>query len=268
MTTLDLTAGTGLLRTEDHRYYWNEQGPFPGVTTVQNTLSKGDGLINWAKGMVADYAVANAYKTAWMVQDGKQDEAAKFLKKLPERARDVAADRGSAIHWHAEQIALGRESTVGAEEWPYVRQYLHWRDQEQPEYVAIEYQGINLEHRYGGTGDLIVDWRGERWLLDIKTGKYYPETALQLVACAEFEFIGKPNDATQYPMPQVDRFGVLDLKPDGWKVVPYRFDRAATFGAFANLAAVYHWKKSHTKSVMQTAVEGRAPQEAHDDAAA
>lgn len=266
MVELNFTTGTGLVRTDDHRYYWQDQGPFPGVTTVQKVLYTGEGLVNWAKGMVAEYAVQNAYKTAWLVQEGKGDEAVTFLKKLPERARDKAADLGSSVHWHAEQIAVGHDVPVPAEEWPFIRQYLAWRDDWQPTYLAVEYMGVNLTHRYGGTGDLIVEHRGENWLLDIKSGRYYDETALQLVACAEFDFIGEAGDVTQYPVPRVDRFGVLDLKPDGWKVIPYEFDRAATFEAFARLAAIYHWKQGF-KRVRRPAIEGRAEEETTNDAA-
>lgn len=265
--TIDLTAGTGMMRTDDHRYYWNAEGPFPGVTTVQGVLDKSGALMGWAAKQVAATAVRDAFRTAWDRQSGiAEDVLIDRLAKLPEKARDKAADLGSSVHWHAEQIALGKPAFVPEAEAPFIRQYLAWREEWQPEYLEVEYQGINRAHRYGGTGDLIVKAKGETWLLDIKSGRYYDETALQLVACAEFDFIGKANDPTEYPMPEVERFGVLDLKPDGWKVVPYRFDRAATFEAFGHLAAVYHWKQTH-KRVRQPAFEGRAPEEAHDDAA-
>lgn len=267
--TADLTGlpGVGLVRTDDHRYYWNGEGPFPGVTTVQGVLDKSTPMMLWAAKQVAEAAVRDAYRTAWARQSGiPEADLIKQLAKLPERQRDAAASTGTAVHWHAEQIALGRAQPVDAQEWPFIRQYLAWRDDWQPEYTAVEYMGINLTHRYGGTGDLIIKSRGERWLLDIKTGRYYDETALQLVACSEFEFVGKADDPTPYPMPAVDRFGVLDLKPDGWKVVPYQFDREAAFAAFAHLAALYHWKRTF-KKVRRDPFEGHAEEEADHDAA-
>lgn len=261
MADLDLTVGTGLLRTEDHRYYWNDEGPFPGVTTVQGVLDKSEPLIRWAKREVAACAIRNIDWLSREVAEGRAEEAHKYMVAMPDRIRDAAADLGTSVHYFAEQEALGIGVAVPTDVWPFLRQYMAWRDEWQPEYLAIEYQGINLRHRYGGTGDLIVKVKGETWLLDIKSGRYYDETALQLVACAEFEFIGKPNDATQYAMPEVDRFGILDLKTDGWQVVEYRFDRAATFAAFAALAEVYHWKQGH-KRVRQPAWTGRAKEEA------
>lgn len=265
---IDLQAGTGLIRTEDHRYFWNKEGPFPGITTVQGVLDKSAPLMLWAAKQVAIAAVRDAYKTAWAKQSGTaDDDLVKALARLPEKQRDAAADLGSAVHWYAEQMGLGKAPAMDAAVWPFIRQYQDWRDQWGPEIVHVEYQGVNLTHRYGGTGDLIVRKAGETWLIDIKSGRYYPETALQLVACARLDFIGRPNEQDQTPVPAIDRYGVLDLKPDGWKVVEYRFDVEATFAAFASLCSVYHWKQGH-KRVMQPAIEGRAPEgESHDDAA-
>ncbi len=245
MSPLDLSTGTGLLRTEDHRYYWQGEGPFPGVTTVQGMLDKSGPLMRWAAKTVAEQAVSGAYTIAKARRNGTADaELVDALKKLPERNRDKAAELGSSVHWHAEQIANGLTFDVPADELPFINSYLAWRDAWQPEYIAVEYQGINLTHRYGGTGDLIVLHEGDRWLLDIKSGRYYDETLLQLVGCANFEFTGLPNDPMPYEMPAVDRFGVLDLKPHGWQVVEYRFNHADAFEAFASLAFLYHWKKS------------------------
>lgn len=263
---IDLTAGTGLIRTDDHRYYWNDLGPFPGVTTVQNVLSKGDGLINWAKDMVANYAVENAYRVAWQVQAGDKEGAREFLKNLPTKARDAAADRGSGIHYYAEQIGLGKDIPVPAALWPSVRQYVAWREQWPSDILEVEYQGINLTHRYGGTGDLIVRKDGETWCLDIKSGNYYNETALQLVACSRFDFIGQANSQETRPVPKVDRYGVLDLKDDGWKVVPYRFDVEAVFGIFTDLCRIYHAKVAFRGAKGRDPVTGRAEEISHDAA--
>lgn len=260
MDTLDLSLGTGLQRTDDHRYYWQDQGPFPGVTTVQKVLGGGEGLIRWAKNQVAAKAVGNIEWLAEEVYQGRADRAITYLVGEPDRVRDRAADLGSSVHHFAEQAALGRDFDAPTAVVPFIRQYLDWRRVWQPTYLAVEYMGVHLQHRYGGTGDLIVGCGGENWLLDIKSGKFYAEHALQLVACAEFEFIGRPYDATQYPVPRVDRFGILDLKPDGWRVVPYEFDRTAAFAAFTQLADLYHWKKT-LKGVMRPAFGGRAEEE-------
>lgn len=250
---------TGLVRTDDHRYYWQGQGPFPGVTTVQGVLDK-PALVNWAKKEVAACAMRHADDIAAAVASGDAaqiESTRKYLSTFPDRVRDIAADLGTAVHFAAEQLGSGISPDLSLDVLPFIEQYLAWRSDWEPEYLAVEYQGINLTHRYGGTGDLIVRVGGESWLLDIKTGKYFDDTALQLVACAEFEFIGYPDDPEPYAVPLVDRFGVLDLKPDGWKVVPYVFDRAATFAAFTNAAALWHWKQS-LKRVRRDPYEGSA----------
>lgn len=250
-----IEPATGLFRTEKHLYYWNNQGPFPGVTTVAGILDKPQ-LTGWYKKQVGECAMRNASRIVDALATGDADvieDTRKYLSSFPDLVRDAAADLGTSVHFHAEQIANGVEVDVPEAVVPFIRQYLAWRDDWKPEYVAIEYRGINLTHRYGGTGDLIVRYQGENWLLDIKSGSFHDETAFQLVACAGFEFIGQENDATQYPVPGVDRFGVLDLKADHWAIVEYRVDRLAVFEAFTRLAALWHFLPS-----LRT-VRGRSP---------
>lgn len=260
--------GEGLIRTSDHRYYWNGTGPYPGVTTVTKMLDKSDALMGWAKREVAACAIRNHDYIGSEIRAGRGEQAAAWLKGIPDVERDKAADLGTRVHYAAEQLGLGGAPVIDEDAVPFVNQYLAWRDDWQPAFVAVEYRGINLTHGYGGTGDLIVVHQGETWLLDIKTGGYYDDTSLQLVACAEFEFVGIADDPSMYPMPPVDRFGVLDLKPDRWSVVPYDFDRAATFRAFTNLVELCAWRKSITGARrVKHAWTGKA-QEVPDDNAA
>jgi hypothetical protein len=252
----------GLHRTEDHRYYWNGEGPLPGVTTVVGVMDK-PALVGWAKREVAACAVRNHRELGRLIE-ADPAEAQRWLSTIPDYISGRAAELGTLVHWHAEQVALGQQAAFAEADpaWPFVRQYLDWRDDWQPVYLEVEYRGVSLAHRYGGTGDLIVqDRSGTRWLLDIKTGGYYDETVLQLVACSRFDFLGDEGSDAKRPVPEVERFGVLDLKADGWKVVPYRAEPQETFEAFAALARVWHWKRG-LRGVRGEAWTGSASEEA------
>jgi hypothetical protein len=95
----------------------------------------------------------------------------------------------------------------------------------------------------------------ELWLLDLKTAKTgpYPEWALQLIAYGTADFIIIEDDPTPYPMPVIERYGVLHLRPDlytdtGWRLIEYPLipsDRMAFLGALE----IWRWKqeKRYTK---------------------
>jgi hypothetical protein len=111
--------------------------------------------------------------------------------------------------------------------------------------------GINEQVGYGGTFDLIVEWKGHRWLIDLKTSKgIYPITAGQLAAYAKFDFLGRPGSPVKDPMPKCSRFGVLHLTPDEARFVEYR-PTAATWDMFKGAAAIRKWIKGEAKTVMQ-----------------
>jgi hypothetical protein len=76
-------------------------------------------------------------------------------------------------------------------------------------------------YEYGGTADAFVEIDGEIWLLDYKTrAGVYPDTALQLAGLARAQFMGRPGDPTQYPVPFATRFGVLHIRPEGARLLP------------------------------------------------
>jgi hypothetical protein len=48
----------GLWRNERHQYFWNGEGPFPGVTSVIKVIDK-PAIVGWAKRETARCAVDN-----------------------------------------------------------------------------------------------------------------------------------------------------------------------------------------------------------------
>ena len=105
-------------------------------------------------------------------------------------------------------------------------------------------------YEYGGTADAFVEIDGEIWLLDYKTGAgVYPDTALQLAGLARAQFMGRPGDPTQYPVPTATRFGVLHVRPEGARLLPVVVDWA-TVAAFLDARRLFGWDQGPAKSVI------------------
>lgn len=264
----------GAYRTEDHRYYWNRKGPFPSVTSVLNVMDK-PAIVTWAKRVVADTAVRNWEEVGSKIQKESPDAASKWLQSLPDYQRDAAAKLGTSIHLLAEMEGRGDTFQVSEEEAPYLtafQLFLAFLTEHQGTIVSSE-KMVWSEDGYAGTYDLIVRFEclddsdrhdGEEcdceyaglWLIDVKTTRTgpYPEWALQLIAYGTADWIIVPDNPMGFPMPIVQRYGVLHLRPDlytdtGWRLIEYPLidsDKMAFLGALE----LYRWKegKRYTKS--------------------
>lgn len=258
----------GAYRTTDHAYYWNGEGPYPGVTGILDVLNK-PALVQWAKRTVAEIAVLKSEELlARIVRDG-QEEAIKWLSSLPDYQRDAAARIGSGVHLLADMVARGSESDSetfqpSPDEMPYVeafRRFLGFLEARGAKIVSSE-KMIWSWSGYGGTYDLLVRfpaaetdqvqkedriWNGLA-LLDIKTSKgYYPEYALQLAAYGGADSIILEGNPEAYPMPKVDQYGVLHLRPDqypdtGWRLIQYPVTEK-DYRAFLSCLEIYRWKR-------------------------
>jgi hypothetical protein len=98
--------------------------------------------------------------------------------------------------------------------------------------------------------------QNDLWLIDIKTSKgYYPEYGLQLAGYRWADYIILEKDPTLYPMPQIQRTGVLHLRPDqypdtGWRLIEYPTTYEKDYLAFLACLEIHQWKeaKRFTKS--------------------
>jgi hypothetical protein len=256
----------GAYRTEDHRYYWNRQGPFPSVTSIIGVLDK-PAIVTWAKNEVAKTAVDRWEEVGAYIQKEGPDTAKKWLTSLPDFQRDTAAKLGSGVHLLADMVSRGQESDpktfqVAPEEEPYLegfRGFLRWLESHGGKIVSSE-KMIWSTDGYAGTYDLIIRFSCEchfgLWLTDIKTrkGATYPEDALQLIAYGTADWIITENNPVPYPMPYIQRYGVLHLRPSlytdtGWRLIEYPLipsDRMAFLGALE----IWRWKqeKRYTQS--------------------
>ena len=238
---------TGLVRSADHRYRWGDGPWLPGVTSVIGKVDKSGPLISWAKGVTADAALADLDELQAMVSSKGRAVAKAFLVAHATAESDSAKDIGSQVHAAAEAVSRGLEAPLAAEHLPWLDAYRRFLDDWQPEYRSLERYVANLTVGYGGTFDWIGYLDGKLTLGDTKTGKgVYRETRLQLAALGRAEFIGLPNDPKQYPMPKIEQYAILHLRPDAYErgYQLFRLDiNDADFAAFCGALDIYRWDK-------------------------
>jgi hypothetical protein len=217
-----------------------------------------------------DPCAANLARGRRMV--GQQDAARMWVSSIPDYIKDQAADLGTRVHGIAEMLGhdspIARALDVPAELAPFAAQYRNFMAERRPRYETIEYMGLSRTHGYAGTGDILarldIVEEDARWLandplvaIDIKTHTkdtplpktYYPKTGMQLAACSRFDFIGKPDDPTEYPMPKVDAYAVLLLGRDDYRLIPYAVTDA-TFDAFLACLRLYQWSRGEAQTIV------------------
>lgn len=264
------TLPAGVFMTDDHRYYFNGEGPVPSVTTILEVLSK-PALVTWkaqetAKALIRYFSgdnIEHAEKT--------NEELVRWAIQQTDQTRDKAAGIGTSVHLLADLIS--RQDGVAASETPL--KAFQVSEQEKPYAEAfagflafLQAQGgriVSSEHAvwslngYAGTYDLIVELPGpwpdmdvpqpvELWLIDIKTSKgYYPEYGLQLAGYRWADWIILEGDPRTYPMPEIHRTGILHLRPDqyesGWRLIEYPTDYQRDYMTFLGALEIHKWRK-------------------------
>lgn len=240
----------GLTRDASHHYYLDGEGPLPSVTTILGVLDKSGPLVGWAKRITAEAAVDNAAQIPGWVELGGRDGAVGFLTKAATAKRDRAANAGSEVHRLAEAIVRGQDVEVPEELVPFVAAYRKFLADFEPEFLAAEEMVASVAYGYAGTLDAIALLSGETWILDIKTGKgVYPDTALQLSAYANADFIGRPGIAQRFAIPPATQYGVIHLRPEGYELVPYDVTDS-TFRAFLAAKSLHGWQTGEATKVV------------------
>lgn len=233
-------ATIGLARNEKHEYFLDGKGPITSVTTILKVVDKSGPLVGWAKRITAEAAVRHAAELPGWVESFGDTGAVGMLTKASNVIRDKAANAGSEIHQFAEAITRGQDVVVPEELAPYVASYRQWVADFEPEFLAAE-EMVYSHHGYAGTFDAIVRIAGEVWMLDYKTSKgVYGETALQLAAYANADFIGRAGDPARYAIPAIEQYGVVHIRPEGAELVPY--DVTGAFDAFLAFKRGAEWR--------------------------
>jgi hypothetical protein len=261
-----LKLPAGMFMTQDHRYYFNGKGPYPSVTTVIGVMDK-PAVVIW-KARETARAILTAPDT--YLTDAPLDERINRAVKEADKARDTAAKLGSSIHLLADMASRATEKATGAfdvgeEAQPYLAAFRGFLGRYSASSIVSSEKSVLSENGYAGTYDLIMRIDGELWLVDIKTSKgYYPEYGLQLAAYRWADSIILPDDPRPYPMPQIDRTGVLHLRPDqypdtGWRLIEYPTDYTRDYMPFLGALELYQWKeaKRFTKGNLKTVTEAK-----------
>jgi len=248
----------GAFRTDDHRYYWNGEGPLPSVTTVLEILDK-PALTTW-KAKEAARAMLRMTQHGWpdsVPQD--EEEAVKRALSESRKGRDTAANVGSGVHHLADMALRVSESDPNAwqvsdDTQPYLDAFRVFSDRyERSSFVSSEKMVWSL-NGYAGTYDLLMMIGNELWLIDIKTGKGidYPEYALQLAGYRWADYIILEGNPVRYDMPDVQRTGILHLRPDLYTDTGYRLfdvptDYTEDYIPFLGLVEAYKWRQRRMK---------------------
>jgi hypothetical protein len=204
-----------LFRPGNHTYLLDNK-KVKGVTTILNAGIPKPQLVNWAAKSVAEY-VAENQEMVTRLWDSGREPMVQFLKSVPTQKKDEAAIKGTDVHAIAEKLIHGESVEVPEHLVAHVEGYAKLIDQFQIEPILTEKSVANRKFWYAGRFDAIVKLNGETWLLDWKTSSgVYGETSLQTAAYANAEFYVNDGDPdTEYPMPQIDRIGVVHITESG-----------------------------------------------------
>ncbi|MGV2855368.1 hypothetical protein ACNPON_17460 [Glutamicibacter sp. AGC13] len=227
MTATPATIERGLtFKESSHRYKLDGQ-PVSGVTTIIGGGVPKPALVWWAGTVVAQWVLDPINSTHLTgLQSGytgeKGDPSLKFLQLLPNRERDAAAKRGTAVHDLAEQINLTGGADVPEDLEGFIEGYLAFLEEWQITPVLAEVIVGSREHWYSGKVDLFAqspllqtaEEIAAGWVIevDLKTSKgVYMDTALQTAAYARAEFY--MDGEIEKPIPPVSKAFVAHVTP-------------------------------------------------------
>jgi hypothetical protein len=211
MTTAPAAAGLTFTH-EGHRYRLDGV-PVPSVTTIIRGGIPSPALIDWAGRVVAE-AAADHPSLVEAVHTLGRDQVVAMLAATPNAIRNRGGVRGTQVHDLAEAVVHGEAVEVDAQLDGYVSGYARWLDRSKfvPEWS--EWPVASRHYGYAGRFDVMGMIGETRWLVDIKTSRsVYGDTALQVAAYARAEFM--VDHDVEWPIPAVDRIGVLHVREDG-----------------------------------------------------
>lgn len=236
MSTKTEPPAKGLVFSEEgHRYYLDGKRTSSVTTILSGGIPK-PFLVPWAARKAAEYAVANP--------------GASFddIKEAPNRERDAAGVRGTAVHDIAEQIIHGTPVDVPEELYPYVDGYVRFLDSFRVEPLLIEKTVAHRGMGYAGRFDAIVMLPGlngsDPVMVDLKTSNgVYRETKAQCAAYSEADFYVEVDaPETELVIPEIQASYVAHITPNGTYLHPLARNRSEIlehFEIFKHAYAIY-----------------------------
>lgn len=233
--------------------------PNPSVTNVIGILDEGF-LPEYYARLVAEHAVNNL--------DGIRDTLTKFgpqtaigvLKAIPKRSNPAALigdEVHAAIDAHHQGVDVPPLTTITARRM--FSRYMEFLNVYKPEVVRSEFTVWSYKHGYAGTGDLLLRFQGRLWVVDTKTGnRVYPKVAMQCSALAHADVL-LDGDGNEHPMPQIDRLGVLHLRPMSARLYELEHGEEA-FQAFLALKTAFDWVRFYKPTTIPDRPAVQVPQ--------
>lgn len=255
-----LAVAAGRLKRRNHgngHSYYLDGEKLDGVTTLLNGLPK-PALVNWAANAAAEDADEHwAEYTQLSSYERKQ-----AISSAHRRSRDLAANKGTAVHQLADALSRHQEVVVPPFLTGHVDAAVKFLDEWQVEVIEAEVSGYNQEHFYGGTFDLLFRsplYPGRVFLADYKTSRtgIYGETAMQLEAYSRFDAI-TTEGGSETPLVE---YGITDhlaiwVRSDGYSVFPME-SGDEVFDTFLNAAAIARAQKGERYESRIDQMKGR-----------
>lgn len=198
-----------------HSYIDTETGEkIRSVTTILKGVPKH--LEKWAAETTANYAIDHWDELSAMLPT----ERLKLLYGVRNKQLQAASRKGTTIHGLASKLVAGESVVMPDGLEPYVLAYVDFLNDFEVKPILVEAVIVSHQHKYCGTLDLVAGLLTEdgsdveTWLLDVKTGNgVYGESALQLAGYG-FADAWVDGDGAESPLPPIDRYGVVHLRPD------------------------------------------------------
>jgi genome maintenance exonuclease 1 len=163
-----------VFREKSHRYYYDGVH-VPGVTTILNTISKGDALTHWAVAQTIDYLEPRLIGELTDEQIHTLCDEARVAHKV---VKEAAASIGTLAHDWIERYLKGEEPTLP--ENPKARNSceaaVKWLAEHGWETLAIEEIVYSPTHLYAGKLDWLARVDGVLAVPDWKTSKAHYST--------------------------------------------------------------------------------------------
>ena len=151
----------------DNRYYSRNEQYYPSVTSILQYMPK------------------NKFFETWLKDVGHNADI--IMRK--------AGDEGTQVHEAIENYLLGKKiqminddgySNYSTYVWQMILKFHEFWSTHKPTLLESEIHLFSDKYKFAGTCDLVVEIKGEKWLLDIKTSKsLHTSHELQLSAYAQ-----------------------------------------------------------------------------------
>lgn len=219
----------------DQRFYKRNDEYYPSVSSILNYFPKNQFFHSWLKdvGHNSDIIAQKAASEGTQVHNA----AEAFLN-------------GENIDWLDEY----GNAKYNLDVWKMILKFADFWNTHKPELVATEYHLFSDKYKYAGTADLIVRFKDELWLMDIKTSNSL-HTSYELQLAAYAEAWNETHDE------KITKTGIIWLKAatrgadkqgkkvqgEGWQLKTFDMSIEDSMKMFVNVYEIYKLENPDAK---------------------